>query len=141
MSRWNRKRKEWLDRHARLGKKRSRKNTKIYGATTTKTSKPGETTTRIVTKDESLLVVQTPPKDFSLINNPEETMSFFMDFKNEIDRKQYGTQFFVDSSKVETVTVDALIYLVAILQNDKQNSYLKYSFAGNYPKNKEAKNS
>ena len=66
-------------------------------------------------------------------------MSFFIDFKNEIDRKQHGTHFFVDSRNVESVTVDALIYLIAILQNDKVNNNLKYIYSGNFPENKEAK--
>ncbi len=62
-----------------------------------------------------------------------------MDFKNEIDRNQFGTKFFVDSRNVTSVTVDALIYLIAILQNDKHNNYLNFSFAGNYPQNEFAK--
>ena len=139
MSKWNQKRKRWLDRRARLGNMRKRRHNKLYGSTASKPSKPGASTTRTTTKDKKPLVIQRPPINFSLINNPEETMSFFMDFKNEIDRNQYGTNFFVDSKKVELVTVDALIYLIAILQNDKHNNNLNFSFAGNYPENETAK--
>lgn len=137
MSRWNRKRKQWHDRHARLGNKR--KNRRQFVFSYTKNIQPGTSTIRFTTQDNKFVVIQTPPENFSLINNPEETMSFFSDFKKEIDRKQYGTHFFVDSINVESVTVDALIYLIAILQNDAQNGYLNYSFAGNYPKNEAAK--
>lgn len=139
MSRWNQKRKRWLDRHARLGNRRKTRRSRSYGTSASKPSKPWASTTRISTQDKNPIVIQTPPRNFSLVNNSEETMSFFMDFKNEIDRNQYGTEFFVDSSQVESVTVDALIYLIAILQNDKHNNDLNFSFAGNYPKNEAAK--
>ena len=139
MSRWNQKRKLWLDRHARLGNKRKKRNKRIYGSSYSKIIQLGASTIRTTTQDNKPVVIQTPPKNFSLVKNPEETMSFFMDFKNEIDRNQYGTHFFVDSKNVEFVTVDALIYLIAILQNDKQNNYLRYSFAGNYPESENAK--
>ena len=139
MSRWNQKRKRWLDYHARLGNKRKKKNRQIHGISSSKSFSLGASTTRITSHDKKPIVIQTPPRNFSLIDNPEETMSFFMDFKNEIDRNQYGTQFFVDSKNVESVTVDALIYLIAILQNDKHNNFLNFSFAGNYPENEAAK--
>ena len=85
------------------------------------------------------VVTLKPPKHFSLVNNTEETMSFFADFANIINQGQQGLRFFVDSSEVESVTVDALIYLIAILQNDAVNTKLRYSFAGNYPANEGAR--
>ena len=39
---------------------------------------------------------------------------------------------------MEKVTVDSLIYLIVILQNEELNITMKYSFAGNYPINQEA---
>ncbi len=135
-SRWSQKSKLWNDRHARLGNKRKRNNRK---GKRSGGAKAGTSTIRITSQDKKPIVIQTPPKNFSLINNPEETMNFFMDFKTEIDRTQYGTEFFVDSKNVEIVTVDALIYLIAILQNDKHNKYLHYSFSGNYPDNEDAR--
>lgn len=137
MSRWREKRKRWYDRHAMLGNKQI--NKKLKKNRHYQVIAPGLTTTRINSGDRQSIVVQTPPKHFSLVDNPEETMRFFMDFANEINRNQYGTHFFVDSRNVETVTVDALIYLIAILQNDKVNNYLRYSFAGSYPENEEAR--
>ena len=138
MSRWRHKRKRWLDYHARLGNRKKYKNIRV-GISNAKIDVPGSTTTRRYGEDNKLEVTQTPPKNFSLVNNPEETMGFFMDFKNEIDRNQHGTRFYVDSKNVERVTVDALIYLIAILQNDKLNNNLKYSFAGSFPTNEDAK--
>lgn len=79
-----------------------------------------------------------PPKKFSLASNAEETMAFFMDFAKQIKLHEYGTHFFIDSKDVEVVSVDALIFLVAILQNDTLNNHMRYTFTGNYPENKEA---
>ncbi len=137
MSRWNKKRKKWLDRHAKIGNKK-RIVKRAYFTKTLSSNSAGASTTRLYSADNKPVVIQTPPKSFSLLNNPEETMSFFADFKNEIDRNQRNTTFFVDSKNVESVTVDALIYLIAILQNDKLNNNLKYSFSGNFPENGDA---
>ena len=134
MSRWNKKKKKWLLQHARQSNRNKRHGKGVGGANT-----PGSTTQRFFSRDSRPYVVQTPPKNFSLIDNPEETMAFFSDFAHEVERNQYGTHFFVDSRNVESVTVDALIYLIAILQNDKQNYNLNYSFSGNFPESEEAK--
>ena len=100
---------------------------------------PGSSTQRFYSRDERPVVIQTPPRNFSLINNPEETMSFFADFAKEINRNQSKTHFIVDSRNVESVTVDSLIYLIAILQNEKQNRHMKYMFSGNFPENDAAR--
>lgn len=137
MSRWKKKRKRWIDNHARLCNQKGC-NARCAGRSTSN-NLPGSTTRRIYSKDDKPYSIQTAPRVFSLTDNPEETMAFFLDFAKEIDRHQYGTHFFVDSSKVELVSVDALIYLIAILQNDKQNNYLHYKFSGNFPESEAAR--
>ena len=133
MSRWKRKLKKWHDRQSRHGNKRKypRVRNIIYRGS-------GSSTIRTRASNGWPIVILKPPNTFSLTSNTEETMSFFMDFANAIDRKEYGTQFLIDSREVEVATVDALIYLIAILQNDKVNNPLHYSFMGNYPLNEEA---
>lgn len=74
-----------------------------------------------------------------MVNNSEETNQFFEEFTGEIRSRQYGKEFYIDSSKVEQVTVDALIYLIAILQNNQLNISMNYKFRGNYPENEEAR--
>ncbi len=133
MSKWKQKRKTWFDHHSRLG---NRKKPKRHHSK--RDTSPGLSTTRIRNDNNELIVILKPPTHFSLTNNPEETMNFFSDFAKEINRKEHGTRFFVDSREVESATVDALIYLIAILQNDTVNHYMHYSFSGNYPLNKEA---
>ena len=78
------------------------------------------------------------PENFSFINNTDGTARFFMDIVEQMEKKKYKQMFFIDSSKVNTVTTDALIYILAILYNIKLNVVLKYSFKGNLPTNRDA---
>lgn len=128
MSRWKQKRKRWLDRKSRKENKQRHKRKRVV-----RSYPHGPYVTLGESHNNHPSVTMKPPKNFSLTNNPEETMVFFADFAREIDRKRVGTHFYIDSREVESATVDALIYLVAILQNDGVNNPLKYSFAGNYP--------
>ena len=134
LSRWNRKKKGWYDRKSRKGNKRKTKRKRLYRSFTSSSYVLHQ-----ITKDQDLIVTLKPPKNFSLINNTEETMAFFSNFANEINYGRQGMRFFIDSREVESPTVDALIYLIAILQNDTVNSMQQYSFAGNYPVNSKAR--
>lgn len=82
----------------------------------------------------------TAPKEFSLIHNPAETIEFFNKIQNIIKNKIHGTKISIDSSGVKEVTVDALIYLIAIMENMKINREEEYAFFGNAPIEKEARN-
>lgn len=133
MSRRNQKKKIWLDRRSRLGhkEKRRKKSQKKYRVYSPYIVREHSGTRRPQ-------VTVTPPKVFSLADNPEETMSFFMGFAKEIEFREHGTVFFIDSKDVESASADALIFLIAILQNESFNKHLNYSFAGNYPRSAEA---
>lgn len=76
------------------------------------------------------------PKNFSFIENPIDTIEFFTDIVDEIKQKIHKNTFFIDSSSVEYVTIDALIYLIAIMQNIQINYDMLYTFRGNLPLNK-----
>lgn len=75
------------------------------------------------------------PLNFSFINNAEETSSFF----NEIilfitNSRNFGKSIFIDISGISRLTIDALMYLLAIVNNLSANFKGKYSFSGNAPK-------
>lgn len=133
MSRWRERRKRWFEHKAREGNKRKHHKKKKR----TQYSKSSKVLRKHFSGKPSQVII-VPPKNFSLLNNPEETISFFLDFKAEIDRKERGTHYYIDSSSVKSVTVDAIIYLIAILQNDLVNRTYHYSFSGNYPTDIEA---
>ena len=78
------------------------------------------------------------PRIFSFFDNPIDTIDFFDDIIIDIKRKIFGKTFFINSSQVEEVSVDVLIYLIAIMQNISINMQMQYSFIGNIPKNADA---
>ena len=132
-SRWNRKTKKWKDDHS--GRKHQKANAKRHK---TKQGCCRYFNKRKLFRENNKTIVVVP-KRFSLIENTEETMSFFMDFVSLIQERMYRTEFYIDSRSVEYATVDALIYLIAILQNDSVNIEMKYRYSGNFPKNADAR--
>lgn len=75
------------------------------------------------------------PEVFSFIENAEETISFFDEILSylAIIRKN-KKDIFIDISCIQKMTIDALMYLIAIINNISENYKLKYSFSGNFPK-------
>lgn len=83
---------------------------------------------------EHQLIAKIPTK-FSFVYNTEETTEYFNNIVYVIKKKVFNQKFFIDASQVETVTTEALIYIIAIVYNIKANRALKYSFTGNLPIN------
>lgn len=79
------------------------------------------------------------PSVFSFSRNPEETIIYLDRLIHRIEKKILRQKFFIDASKVTTVTTEALIYIIAVIYNIKANRTLKYSFRGNLPLNKTAR--
>lgn len=78
------------------------------------------------------------PRVLSAILNPEEVNNFFSSIINEIKLKKYNELFFFNLSNVEVLTIDAIMYVLAIIRNIKGREIFKYIFKGNQPLNKEA---
>lgn len=77
------------------------------------------------------------PSSFSLVNNTDKTIRFFSDIIKFIsDNRNYGKHIFIDISRIESLTTDALMYLLAIVNNLNEQFRGKYSFSGNAPANK-----
>lgn len=131
-------RKAWLDNQSRKYQKakyhKKRRSHGIYvsSAALSEQSKSDQLYFRV---NESLKLV---PRIFSFVNNTAETIDFFDDVVIEIKQKKYKNNFYIDSKNVEEVSVDALIYLIAIMQNITINYQMKYSFRGNLPNNNTA---
>lgn len=74
------------------------------------------------------------PLNFSFIDNPNETNSFFNKIIDFISNKRsFGKKIFIDISKIQNLTIDALMYLLAIVNNMNDSFNNKYSFSGNAP--------
>lgn len=76
------------------------------------------------------------PICFSFIQNTKETTDFFDKMIKDIEKNNFKN-FFIDISKIEILTTDALMYLLAILKNIKGNFH--GTFAGNTPNNEKVK--
>lgn len=80
------------------------------------------------------------PLVFSFIWNPEETNAFFSKIINFITcRENFGKSLFIDVSKIDRLSSDALMYLLAIVNNLNENFRNKFSFSGNAPDKPEVK--
>ena len=74
------------------------------------------------------------PDVFSFALNPDETNAFFTKIISFIThRENFGRSLFIDISKIEKLTIDALMYLLAIVNNLNGKFRNKYSFSGNAP--------
>lgn len=122
------------DRRCRKYGKRKHKKTKRYFLNKVPKNKDIYTNKYVVATPKRYIT----PKVFSLINNANETIEYFNELSEGILKKFPRRQFLIDSSDVESVTVDALIYLIAIMENMKLNKTMQYRFSGNWPQCKQA---
>lgn len=78
------------------------------------------------------------PSNFSLINNSFEVIHFFSKIDKEIKKCEAQIiKVFFDMSNVTEITVDSLIYLIAIIKNIKKETNKIYLFSGNIPNDEE----
>ncbi len=76
------------------------------------------------------------PEIFSFIENPIQTIEFFDKILSYISViRKNKKEIFFDISSIQRLTIDALMYLIAIVNNISENYKLKYSFSGNFPQN------
>ncbi len=83
--------------------------------------------------------IATIPEIFSFVKNLDETAFFLDRLIKRIEKKIFKQAFYIDAKNVEEVTVEALIYIIAIIYNIKANRMLQYKFTGNLPMNKNAR--
>ncbi|MED9967337.1 MAG: hypothetical protein UFJ18_11180 [Blautia sp.] len=127
------KKKRWLEKRAIKIKNKWYYKKKKYHVNTCLDLEEGEKLNR----DHAYLARL--PEIFSFVKNPKETISFLNKLVRRIEKKMLGQKFFIDASGVQEVTVDALIYIIAVIYNIKANRALKYSFEGNLPMAKAAR--
>lgn len=80
------------------------------------------------------------PLNFSLVSNPEETVAFFNNIIQFIStKKNFGKSIFIDISQISHLTNDALMYLLALVNNLDNNFKNRCSFSGNVPNDKKVR--
>ena len=129
------KRRMWLKRRnarnlvRRTEKKLARKRALAMGNTYNRNLKKD-----VVYNKEIRRFQFSAPLNFSLVNNPNETNKFFnkvIDFIS--DKRNSGKKIFIDISKIQDLTIDALMYLLVIVNNLNDGYNNKYSISGNAP--------
>lgn len=93
--------------------------------------------------------VFTVPKEFSIINNPNETVLFFNKIIEKVEKirnLQFSKKndsfiriFLIDMSNTEYITSDALMYLLTIIKNTRGSKLLPINWIGNFPENSQVK--
>lgn len=74
------------------------------------------------------------PCNFSFIDNPVETIAFFNRILSFVTNKlNYGKKLYIDVSCIKNLTIDALMYLLAIVNNMNSKIQNKFSISGNAP--------
>lgn len=131
MSRWKRKKKNWLIRHK--NKRMRQLHRRKYNHYSLPKGK-----VKIVRKRKVPYVLEVP-KFFSLSNNIDETVDFFDGVFDIIKKCEKGNTLFFNLSNVEKVTPDAIMYLIAVICNAKLLNALRIHCSGNMPTNNEAR--
>ena len=127
MNKWKRKKQLWKIRKARKGNCQKRKNSSVLNDGIASLS-VREAHKPFVTKEFKRVV----PEVFSIVENAEETLAFFNDVILEIKEKHYKEKFSFDLKNVKRITIDAVMYLLAIMENI-HSSKLNQTFSGNHP--------
>lgn len=130
----NEKVKHWLDKKSRDGQKKKRKRIRQYIKNRKRATKRSETENR--KKDNTsqikrLSLTRCVPEVFSFTQNPEGTINFFEKLADELAQNK-RRKFRIESKDVKEVTVDALIYLLALMNNFGMLN--KHNFEGTMPK-------
>lgn len=74
------------------------------------------------------------PCNFSFLNNTEETIGFFNEMIQLINQNRKNQfEIFIDIKNVENLTIDALMYLLSIINNMKNVFKRRISIKGNTP--------
>ncbi|CDA30828.1 putative uncharacterized protein [Clostridium sp. CAG:492] len=109
----------------------------------TKRKKRKYTIKKYTRKDKKPYRIFSVPKIFSILENPEETISFFNNVIKEIE-KIYSNNilyiFLVDMEDVQKITGDALMYFLTVMRNYRVRGCKGIYWRGNFPKNEDISN-
>lgn len=124
-------RKEWLDRKSKKGQEKKKKiKVKNYHKREKSKNKNKFNKNEKEHPLEQIVLTRDVPEIFSFMDNSEETILFFNELARELSMYM-KRKFKINSKNVKKVTVDALIYLLALMKNFGISN--KHYFEGNLP--------
>lgn len=115
--------KEIRKRHKRKASKNNSKKSRIKRTGTSISSYRHNHETKVVRA----------PKILSVFNNSTETLNFFDEVKAQISILNYKDELFFDLSKIEMVSVGAIMYLIAMIKNTRRLKVMEINCSGNVP--------
>jgi len=141
--------KQWRDRHAKTKYehelKRRYKYDKKYYVISDRTYNPygsegyyqsEKAKKRVKRKlSQNRFETLTTPEEFSIYNNPEESLSFFSDIETRIE---FGNPIYFEMKNIEVLSIDTIMYFLAILKKIK-SSKVNYGIKGSVPTNKKCR--
>ncbi|MBO5501277.1 MAG: hypothetical protein J6A48_04575, partial [Clostridia bacterium] len=117
MKRLSHKQQQWLLNKSRreLLRRKKRNKHKARNSLTNKST--------VLQKDSvscGYTYIATAPNNFSIRNNSDETVKYFSLVHSLIAKANPKDQIFFDFSHVENLTADAIMYIIALMNNDKK---------------------
>lgn len=127
----------WLKRRLKHLEKKRRRKKYFRGAQVNPTYKSKE---KKETSPHEAYVVSAP-SNFSIKDNALEMSDFFDKVVKFTNKKQKAAYIMFDLAKIENVTADAIIYLLAVIKDLQKLGLSHHKFTGNLPINPKAKDS
>jgi hypothetical protein len=127
------KRKMWLDRHSRQRKSPGMKKRYLRSKHPDENlyQQPKAKARAAYKLQKQRFDRLIAPSKFSIYSNPEGTLSFFTKIEAKI---RYGSPVYFDMQNIEILTIDAIMYFLAMLKKIKMLKII-YGFRGSVPKN------
>ena len=79
------------------------------------------------------------PRILNVIENCEETLKFFADAEETIKKCKLNDKIYFNLKNIEIISVDAIMYLIAMICNYRRIRALRIVCEGNFPQNDKAK--
>lgn len=129
MSRRDQKKRQWLFRRNRKHIRRLHRRKKHHYSIPLDGNEK-----QIQRKREKKRQLVTAPLFFSLFSNYNETAKFFEKVETSIDTCTINSVLFFDLQNIENLSVDAVMYLIATIRNNRRVSMLRIRCRGNIPR-------
>lgn len=127
----------WLKRRNEKNlRRRTRKKALHSRKTITKTKHDSELRNNENYFEDDKTMFFSAPNNFSFIDNPEATILFFrklIRFVNDRRNFNRGLTVYIDIADIQHLTTDALMYLLAVINDLNDVARSKFSFKGNEP--------
>lgn len=134
---WDRRARK-LQRKKRRKKHKNNRNYDNSSIGSLKKNKSNNHQYRNVTNEEYDKVIVLPDV-FSFTYNLNGTVEFYQKTIKVLNKSPHHSRFLMDARMVTLISIDAIMYLIAVMRNHKKSQIKQYVFMGNYPIDMEAR--